>query len=1154
MMFQPFAGTRKTERLVNRQVELSRIYNAIYRSKAECHILFLYGPGGMGKSRLAEEVLWRGGNRQMRVQRGFDPEPDQDWRGHKTVQGFTVAYGDLIDLTELRYNTRANLMQAVRDAFTGEGQTSFNDYDRARSNYTSLLQVGADSRMIEEAAKNAEKAFLKDIRECEQDNRLVLILDTAEKLQFGASNELLKAGIIEPDDISYNSVQWLVEIIQKGHWKNTTLILVGRGEEGKEFFETLREACDCTVEPDEIELEPFTEEDVRAYFIQLAEDWAQISDQHADWAFIADQVQWLAGDPDQCWVLWLYTGGQPVRLAMYTDVLVEGHTIPRPLKDTRAEAEERVRPADPIHAPTAELEAAQLEIEKEFISLIFQQPDLRTKILKILVRTPRGLTPEQLVYLLYAPDEVELAAWQPGPEQRKKVDGEIELLLSLSIVKRRPNQRLGLQDEVYKIYARHMRVLLQNKADETRERADLYQKLHLWAQFQVAQQRAKKRVFQEKDERNLRLGSPAKALRAAFDDPGKTERDRRGEVFEAIRTWRLEEIHYYILVDPVEHLNEVLFDLADRYFVSAHENEDSMILTEVDRVLNEEDIRDFVSLKPWAAIEAIGEDAEIALARILRQQEFMQWLRRFVLRKKYETARQYYQKLEDYIQGWPESREKNSFQHTLSANERLGWRLYTDILTGSSIPAAVEKLDKLIAEIIQLIETGQEEYAIHKRGEKGFIDHPALPRLKIILGQLYNFAGYGCACLGYDTRAQDYYAKAIVIFREMKHPQEPTVTNNLSRALSDQGSPYARLVCLDGLTRRRDLSGLDVAYAYSLNTLALIDNDSFRPDLAWQEAAKALAYFRRAQDLRGEGLALLQLAEAQRRLARQEMVVSTFSDEPETIYEQALIAVHRAEGIFENQVPEKVRRIEAYIELGCVHRDLVRFYWQNPGNKNKNYRDALSYLDDAFSLAEEEALTRYQIDTKVNIAWTHYYYQDWDQTEKAIKIAEKLLPADSQIRRGEALPPEERDDVYVYYQRGKLSALAGRMALTRFRQRVDGVRELNSDLGPLARTALVSGDEHAQKQMKAGAQAFALAAGYNWLFSSRSPIVRVVEEPLYAYLKKFNQTELDWFYKDYLGAVEEYGLTHKVFIETLIEKCFGIQKKVKGSENEPQTL
>ena len=37
-----------------------------------------------------------------------------------------------------------------------------------------------------------------------------------------------------------------------------------------------------------------------------------------------------------------YTGGQPVRLALYSDMLIEGGVPPQPLQDTWAEAQARV--------------------------------------------------------------------------------------------------------------------------------------------------------------------------------------------------------------------------------------------------------------------------------------------------------------------------------------------------------------------------------------------------------------------------------------------------------------------------------------------------------------------------------------------------------------------------------------------------------------------------------------------------------------------------------------------------------------------------------------------------------------------------------------------------------------------------------------------
>ena len=75
--------------------------------------------------------------------------------------------------------------------------------------------------------------------------------------------------------------------------------------------------------------------------------------------------------------------------------------------------------------------------------------------------------------------------------------------------------------------------------------------------------------------------------------------------------------------------------------------------------------------------------------------------------------------------------------------------------------------------------------------------------------------------------------------------------------------------------------------AFSHNTLALIYNDRNRPEDAWPEAAKAVAYFRRAEEPRGLGLALVQLGEALRRIAGQARYKRVLPADADSIYSAA---------------------------------------------------------------------------------------------------------------------------------------------------------------------------------------------------------------------------------------------------------------------------
>ncbi len=1140
--------TERTRFLVNRTEEMAKIYDAIYRSPAHCQIIFIAGKGGMGKTRLVEEVLWRGGNSQMRLQRSEAGGPS-DWSSHTGLDGQPAVFGSLIDLADVRLHSRTQLMRAIRDALLGEGAVDFRDYDVAYSRYRSLRERQTEYAIIHSASEEAERYFIKDFNENEARGRQVLILDTAERLRFTGSEDMLKSGLITHSDLTSNSTQWLVDLIQRDAFHNTTLILVGRDEEGQLFFDTIRDAI-CTSEGncslEEIPMEPFTPEDARQYFQYLSEDWEQKPVEPALRRKVTQALKALAGNEDRCKVLWLYTAGQPVRLALYADLIIEGRSIPARLKDSWEQATRAVGTEDPIQQWTQELADAQNSIESEFISLLFRHPDLRTRILQALVRTPRGLTKDQLLFIIFAPQDADPQGWQPDQKHREEIGKEIKNLLSLAIVKSRPDERIALQDEIYRIYSRHMAADPQNQQDERQARQDLYQKLDRWADRWLNHYSARRKDFQTQDERKLRFETPARALSVQFPILTNREQEHRANTFELIRSWELEKLHYQLLLNLRDTFNNAYFDLAENGWIAEDEESDAMAQAELWQVLKDENLRPFLTVHTWPAVKARGEDPLDALLRVAEQFEATQWIKRFVLRKNYTRAIQFYTDLEGNIDAWEESVEKRSWQHTFAAGERRGWYCYARILCGEDSSTAIADLEATLEQLVKLSMFDQDTMAVSERHERGMIGHPGENRLKRVIAVMYNNAGYGYAVQGRSRQAVRYYGIALRYMRGTRNRAQQGITrNNLSRGLSDLGREYARQVCLDGLQLRKQI-GAEVPIAYSMNTLALIDNDFFRPTQAWVEAATAVAYFRRADDPRGLGLALLQLGEALRRMAGTERTGLTLSDPPEVILQEAEDALLQAVGLFTERVHEPSRLAEAYIELGCVQRDHINIMVEEE-EKRRRHRDAIDSLKNASDLAQSIHLKRLEIDARINNAWTHYYYQDLDLAEKTLQDLEtdpNLFPEDCLILRNGSLPQPGRDDAYLYQQLSKSCSLRARIEMDRFQERLQAIEEENPQITRENRHQLVHMDKKAQKLLVDAAQYFTLSAAYASLFSTQSGTVRIVHEIAYEYLKKFNLTEMDDFFKYMSKARRQFHINQIKMedtskLETFLSECFG---------------
>ncbi|MBN2386394.1 MAG: hypothetical protein JXB85_05190 [Anaerolineales bacterium] len=1149
-------ASQRSPVLVSRSRELERIQAAIYRPQKPCEVIFMRGEGGLGKSRLAEETLWRGGNWRMRRARG-EPAADWDW----TRIGPAVV-GDLLDMTDSRLHTRAQFMRAVRDALVWEGNgIGFNGYDAAYSRYQRLRNLAGDYKAIQEAEEQAEQKFLVDYSRNASSQRLVLILDTVERLLPVGTQWLMEKGLVHPQDVIFYTFQWLAEQVRQNRFPNTTLILVGRGQQGRPFFEHLSGATQAAGKEclgDDIDLAPFDDQDTQAYFEALADYWEGQAESTPAYAQISRELLALAGDQDRTRTLRLYTGGKPVHLALYADLILEGRSIPQPLQDSYVQALERVGANPQGEADPQKLAQAQFMIEEEFVRLLFGPPSLRSEILKVLVRAPRGLNAEQLHFVMSSAGGEAACDWleKKGRDQKQaeigeQIQNEMETLRHLSIIKVRPDGRLGLQDEIYRIYAAHLSKDERNRSGEQKERQLLYRKLQAWAQYQTDQRMLERSAFLDEDERNLRLTRPAEALEIRFSTLTDREEERRSAVRTALSAWEVESLHYGFLIDLRRNINHVLFEVGDRRWLANDEESEGQLQMELWLVLKDEASMRFVTPEPWFAVEERHEEPYEALVRVAQQDDVTRWIKRFVMRKQYQRAIEFCEAVEKVAARMTTETERHSWMHTFARGERQCWKGYAEIFLGQRTLEALAEMEAIAADLEVLLRYREEEWAFEDRNEKGFLGHPGETRLRRVAALLHNFIGYGYSTLGMFKKAKRAYGMALRYMRQTEFPaQQATTRNNLSRVLSERGYTRARRVCLDALALRRS-QGADVPIAYSLNTLALIDNDHNRPDLAWAEAAAAAAYFRRVDDPRGLGLALLQLGEALRRHGKPEsnMYHPFREDSPEVILNIAARADSEAMELFTTSpaAGEKMRLVEAWIEMGCLQRDRMKVARAEDEQRQRFYRDALYYLNQAGALARELNNKRLDLDARVNTAWTHFLFDEFEQAEEILQQAEELLPEDCWIRKGQPFPEPGRDDLYVYAQLSKMYGLRGRMGMERFMRFTRLVAKENPGEAlevVAARRMRVHQDKTAQAALAAAAENYVLALAYAQLLSPRSSALGIVYDSLYHYLKKFNLVEMDDFYRYENRARKRFAIS-RIKLEDLgnldefLEDCFG---------------
>lgn len=515
------------------------------------------------------------------------------------------------------------------------------------------------------------------------------------------------------------------------------------------------------------------------------------------------------------------------------------------------------------------------------------------------------------------------------------------------------------------------------------------------------------------------------------------------------------------------------------------------------------------------------------------------WIKRFILRRDFKRAIEFYCAVEKATK--KDRNPDNTWQHPLNRCERAVWRNYAQIMMAADVEAAIGALSATLTELVLLTKKSTTE-VVEPLGVTGFIGHPALPRIYRILAVGFNFAGYGNgASLGKFNEAVEGYGKSLLFARlvgmesrktsthnrssqEQLEAQQAATRNNLGRALASLGrEERGYRVCVDALNLRR-LLGADFPIAYSLNTLALINNSMQRTPTAWREAAQAAAIFRGAGENRGLGLALTQLGIGLRRLANSQDPLVTLDALPEDLYVLAEEAIGEAVDIFRND-PEVLRLVEATLEFGCVLRDQMRLInpeetdFQTQKRMNLLYRDAENNLQQAADLAGRHGFRYLALQAKVDLAWTHYYAGNYNKATETGKTAEQEIP-EAYIISENGFPTNKAVESHFFYQLAKLHGLYAGVDMVDFSNRREALRRESARWEDLY--AKLKYDEEAASKITSAAEHYVLALFYGQLYSPRSRSLVITFDQIYERVKEFNAVEYEMFYEAQKNVSKEY--------------------------------
>ncbi len=185
---------------INRKAEMALIDKAIASSKNEA--IYFRAAGGIGKTRLLEEVLKR--------------------RANYRAQG--VRCLDLIDLFHVENHTPDSVQFSIAEQLDPPFKI-FHAYKELSIRYAEAEQRGDESQKMKDLAQQRDQQFLEDYQRLVEVNkeRVLLIFDTTEQIQHESEAVQQLFG----EKIEYLAIQdWLVN--QAPKLPNTVILLAGR--------------------------------------------------------------------------------------------------------------------------------------------------------------------------------------------------------------------------------------------------------------------------------------------------------------------------------------------------------------------------------------------------------------------------------------------------------------------------------------------------------------------------------------------------------------------------------------------------------------------------------------------------------------------------------------------------------------------------------------------------------------------------------------------------------------------------------------------------------------------------------------------------------------------------------------------------------------
>ena len=1001
-----YASARATPELVGRSEILGLIGRAIEAKSSRTHVIYITGWGGMGKTRLLEEMVKRWGKQNKS-------------KSKETEKILIVRH--MLDLYHTHTHSEEGLIAEIVDALD-LGQRFFKQYRKKRDELTHMKFERGETQPIQGLRGEMIEAFLRGLNELGKVyEKVILVFDTAEVLTYETDRVQEALGLA---DKPLGVARWLTQDLVN-QTRNVVVLIAGRPET-PQLSEELKKTRAKIIE---YELSGFSEKETLEYFDVVAEAARRENPQSAK------RIESIPKKTRQD--LHYLTKGEPFQLALLIDYLAIAREIPS------------LERRDP--------DAFREELRDLIVEAIEECWRPLDQVVEALSLTPKGMGAESLAWILKRD--------QPEEEDVSNAEKSILSLREpekrLSFVKiRSADDLVFLQDEMYALMER-----AHNAKTATSYRANKSTYVNDFYEWKLRQTRWKIKTM----EQEFQLLGEITAERLA--KPGKRstvpeeEKIRKGRA--RLHSYQVEQVYYKLRSDPL-----VGFELYLQYAEEAFQGRDLEFF-----LLLRDELLLFVKM-----IQKNNLDLPQGLTlQDIEADMGTRWVQVSLADEKYDVAER---QMAHFRETCPELLQPGSYA---DLNLKI-WENWILAYTGKDHKRAWNLLDEILGKVGKLpSETSLDKW-----------------RVSFLKAYAISMQGYLYRTQGEFKKAVGKYLEAVPLWRELKLESEHSNTlNNLAWAEAEAGDFKVALDhCNDALQMRRQL-GRRYLIGLSLNTLGLIETREGSPEKARFRCEQALRIFREIEDVSGIGLACLAYAEALRRTTNVGLLTHIQSIE---YLDDARRYAEEAVEIFAGK-KQPLRLVEAYIEVGCVYRELARHLPENASEHTEVAKRSLKAYDAAVAIADKWGYEYRAIDALVNKAWLYYYVGEHQTAEAFLKNVVKPRFEDEHLyttKHGvdKSKPPTS----WNWVQLGKANILLGMIHF-------DAYRQAN-------RTNKVE----AEKKLRQAAHDWTLSMAYNSLYGKDFRDFSKGREQAYDCLHELNIKEMKWVTKSMEQTHREYQI------------------------------